>query len=558
MKRIGLVFVLAVGFLCLLGASVSWGGAAAPPNLEHLFVSPTPGATTSPEPSPTLERPGVVRMLMFYAPTCPHCHDIITNYFPELWAKYGDKIEAAALNVEDAASYGLLLAIEAQANIPEDRRGAVPVIVVGKYIFIGAGSIRDRLEGAIDEYLAQGGVDYPIPSEYLAEVTATPKPTTEAATPPGQPAASASPTSSPVPTPKPIAVAYFYEVGCRECDRVTYDINYLKSLYPQLQADVFDVTEHAALNEWLCEQYGLPPSKRLLTPIVFIGDDYLLEGDVTLKNIEALIQRYASTGAEARWREWDPNKQEEVSRQIVARFRSMGVFTVALAALVDGLNPCAFATLILFVSYLALTGRKGRQILLVGFAFALGVFVTYLLVGVGILKFLAALPMTKTIGRWIYGGTAVLCLVLAVLSILDYFKARRGRAEAMSLRLPLRLRRWVNRVVRESMGSGAFALTALVAGFLVSLIELACTGQVYLPTIVFVLGVPEMQAQALVYLVLYNLVFVLPLVVVFVLAYFGTTSEKLTLLLNRHTATIKLATAGLFLLLAAGLAFYVV
>jgi len=412
--------------------------------------------------------------------------------------------------------------------------------------------IREKLEGIIDDYLAEGGVDFPIPEEYLMEVTPTPGPGT-----PSGAAATSVPPASPTSALQPIAMAYFDEVGCRECDRVTYDINYLKSIYPQLEADVLDLGEHAALNEWLCEQYGVPPAKHLTTPIVFIGDDYLLGEDATLKNMEALIQRYAQTGAEAKWRDWDPQEEAQARNQIVERFRSMGVLTVALAALVDGLNPCAFATLILFISYLALTGRKGREVLLVGLAFALGVFLTYLLVGLGLLKFLAALPFLKAIGKWIYGGTAVLCLVLAGLSLADYFKARQGRAEEMSLRLPLRLRRWINRVIRESMGTGTIVVTSLVSGFVVSLIELACTGQVYLPTIVFVLSVPEMRSQALAYLVLYNLIFVLPLVVVFVLAYFGTSSEKFTIFLNRHTATIKLATAGLFVLLAAGLLLYV-
>jgi cytochrome c biogenesis protein CcdA len=54
-----------------------------------------------------------------------------------------------------------------------------------------------------------------------------------------------------------------------------------------------------------------------------------------------------------------------------------------------------------------------------------------------------------------------------------------------------------------------------ITGVVISIIELACTGQVYLPTILFVLGVPELRLQAGVYLVLYNLMFVLPLVVVF-------------------------------------------
>jgi hypothetical protein len=59
-----------------------------------------------------------------------------------------------------------------------------------------------------------------------------------------------------------------------------------------------------------------------------------------------------------------------------------------------------------------------------------------------------------------------------------------------------------------------------------------------------------LRLQAGLYLLLYNLMFILPLVVVFVLAYSGTTSQQLGLFVHRHAATIKLAAAGLFLLLA--------
>jgi hypothetical protein len=120
----------------------------------------------------------------------------------------------------------------------------------------------------------------------------------------------------------------------------------------------------------------------------------------------------------------------------------------------------------------------------------------------------------------------------------------------MRLKLPTRLRRWINRVIREGARMRAFVPVTFVAGVVISVIELACTGQVYLPTILFVLSVPKLQVQAGVYLVLYNLMFVLPLVVVFLLAYFGTTSQQLGLFIHRRAATIKLATAGLFVLLA--------
>jgi len=83
---------------------------------------------------------------------------------------------------------------------------------------------------------------------------------------------------------------------------------------------------------------------------------------------------------------------------------------------------------------------------------------------------------------------------------------------------------------------------------------LACTGQVYLPTIIFVMSVPAMQSRAVLFLVLYNLLFIAPLVVVFIMVWYGTTGTKqLTNFLQRHAATVKLGMALLFAGLAAWL-----
>jgi len=158
----------------------------------------------------------------------------------------------------------------------------------------------------------------------------------------------------------------------------------------------------------------------------------------------------------------------------------------------------------------------------------------------------------------VYGLTALFCLILAVSSFLDYRKARRGAHREMTLRIPLRLRLRINRVIREGAQARAFIPIALVTGFVVSIIELACTDQVYLPTIIFVMGMPEVQGQAFFYLLLYNLAFILPLVVVFGLAYFGAASEQLGIFVARRTAAIKPSAAVLFLVLAGWLAAIVV
>ena len=150
-----------------------------------------------------------------------------------------------------------------------------------------------------------------------------------------------------------------------------------------------------------------------------------------------------------------------------------------------------------------------------------------------------------------------MCVVLAILTFRDYFKAREGEASEMALKLPMNLRRRINKVIREGSQVRAFVAMAFFTGFVVSLLELACTGQVYLPTIMFVMSVPELASQAFVYLVLYCLMFILPLIVVFALSYFGTTSQQLGQFLNRHTSTIKFATGLVFVGLALWMAWTV-
>jgi thiol:disulfide interchange protein len=178
------------------------------------------------------------------------------------------------------------------------------------------------------------------------------------------------------------------------------------------------------------------------------------------------------------------------------------------------------------------------------------VFLTYLLVGVGLLKVVQSLSFFAELGRWVYLLTALLCVVLAILTFRDFFRAREGQSGEMTLKLPLSIRRRINKVIRENAQTPAFVAMAFVTGFVVSLLEFACTGQVYLPTIIYVMSQPELAGQAYLYLVLYCLMFILPLVVVFVLSYFGTSSEQLGQFVDRHTSTIKLVTGLLFVGLA--------
>jgi cytochrome c biogenesis protein CcdA/thiol-disulfide isomerase/thioredoxin len=612
---------------------------------------PLPAAATGEVGKP------VARFILFYGETCPHCHTIMDEYLPTVYAKYGDQVEHQYIEVwSDIDNYRIMLGLETKLGLPQDQQGGVPVLVIGDKVLIGDQEIPAKLETYIDEYLAQGGVDYPslenlpqielptpVPSvqilvfldlghadtqglndfltamgqkygaglrayavdmtqsqnaTILAQINAglgVPEP--PSGTPevlidhrmlvglaeiqrelPGlmdqylaqggidippleeltgsAPAATPSPSGTATPSldvtesaKKPIYLAYFEQAGCQECARTAYDLRLVQSEYPQVVVDSFAMEdkESQARNEWLCEKYGVPDEERLSTPMVFVGQDVLIGSEATAANLLAVVGKYAQSGAERTWTDFDPAL---ATQNLVDRFRSFGVLTVLGAGLIDGLNPCAFATLVFFISYLAFTGRRGRDVLLVGISFAAGVFLTYLLVGVGLLKVVQSLSFFTALGRWIYLVTALLCVALAAFTFRDFFKARGGQATEMTLRLPKGMRRRINRVIRENAQVRAFVAVALVTGFVVSLLELACTGQVYLPTIMFVMSVPELAARALFYLLLYCIMFIVPLIVVFGLSYFGTTSDQLGQFVNRHTSTIKLFTGFVFVALA--------
>jgi len=586
----------------------------------------------------------VVSFFLFYSETCPHCHEVMENYLPTVYEKYGDQVKYQYFNISnDTENYMTMLGLAEKMGVPEGQRGYVPTLFIGDQVLVGSGEIPEKLEGLIDQYLTQGGVDFPSLEDLPEVILPTPEPKVQVlvfldpnhssydelnafmstlaqqyagqfqplaidiqseenastlaqlneALGVDQPAAgtpevlidrqmlvgmeamkaqlpglidqyltqggveipsweelmSGGPAEeTPSPTaaePKPIYLAYFEQAGCQECARTVYDLQVVEEDYPQLVVESYSIEEpeNKALSEWLGEQYGVPEEKRLSTPMIFVGDDVLIGEEATLENLLPTVAKYADTGAARTWDDFSP---EEGGQSIVDRFQSFGALTVLGAGLIDGLNPCAFATLVFFISYLAFTGRRGRDILFVGLAFALGVFLTYLLVGVGLLKVIQSLSFFNALGRWIYLATALLCVALAAFTFRDYTKARQGRATEMTLRLPRTLQRRIHSVIREGAQMRAFVGVAFATGFVVSLIELACTGQVYLPTIVYVLSRPDLAAQAFLYLVLYCLMFILPLIVVFVLAYFGTTSEQLGRFVNRRTAAIKLATGLVF------------
>ena len=356
----------------------------------------------------------------------------------------------------------------------------------------------------------------------------------------------------------PVYLAYFYEPGCHDCDKAKIVLQDISAKYPDnIILESFDISlsENVELAEALGELNQMPEEERLLVPVIFLGDDYLFRSDITFDNLDELIQKYLTTETIA---PWEKVKEKDLTAQerLIARFQSFGLAAVAVSGLIDGINPCAFASIIFFISYLTLVNRKGREILLVGGMFTLSVFLTYFLIGTGALKMITSLSFLPLVRKIFVLVTASLALILGMVSLYDYLQfKKKGTTKDAKLQLPSFLKNLIHSAIRKNVRLSNYILMAAVTGFIVSLLELACTGQIYLPTIMFISTIPDLKVNALVYLLFYNQMFVVPLVLVFSFTYWGTSSAQWAALTNKNFGKIKMAMALLFFGLA-GLLLY--
>jgi len=209
--------------------------------------------------------------------------------------------------------------------------------------------------------------------------------------------------------------------------------------------------------------------------------------------------------------------------------------TVIIAGLVDGINPCAFTVLLLFITALLATLQAGQQsvnaarvrLIGMGSIYIGAIFFTYLALGVGLLKTLDLFTRQHAPARF----GALLAILFGLWMIKDYFLPDAG----WRLQAPGR----VGAIARQAARRATFP--ALIAGgFLIGLCTVPCSGAVYLG----VLSLLALQPTALLgysYLVLYNVIFVLPLVAILVAASARPTLNRLAHWNLHHKEWVRLA-----------------
>jgi len=494
-------------------------------------------------------RSATVRLVFFTSPGCAACRDareLIEQIRPE-YERVEFQIETYDLS-DPKLGAPLNAAICAKLNVPEGERGLAPAIFGAARGLVHKEITRESLG-----LLVAQSIGLPGPRE-LHWSGAHPEAIGRATEILPRVADGRGP------GPGHVLLALFETRGCAACRDAHELIRKVEEARSDLDIRVNSYfLEGAAreLNVAICKGLGAPERDHLLAPAIFSSIGGLIGKDITEENLARLFDD--ADGLPGPEDEFGTGI-EEGRAYLRARYKHVTATMVIAAGLADGIfNPCAFTVVIFFVSYLAHVGRSRRQIALTGITFMLAVFATYLALGLGLARLLhIGESRSMLFSRVFLVATAVLSGAAAVLSFRDGLLCLKGRMKEMTLRLPDDHR---SAIRRRIMGRARMGLTlgaTLVLGAVVAMIELPCTGLMYIPVIGqlirFALEEGSHGLGPVGWLVIYNICLTAPLVLVFVAVYFGATSEQLSGLFRRHMAKCKFALAGVFALLAVAIA----
>lgn len=210
----------------------------------------------------------------------------------------------------------------------------------------------------------------------------------------------------------------------------------------------------------------------------------------------------------------------------------ISLYTVLITALVDSINPCAIGVLIFLCSTLLAMAKSVKRMLMAGFIYVLAVYITYFLAGIGLLYFLQRFNLAEPIGIVV----GIIIIILGFFEIKDFFWYGKG----FSLQIAPARAEKIKKLAQKA------TLPVIVGlGFLVAAVELPCTGGPYLAITTYlanrVTDNPLYYFRAIIYLLIYNFIFVLPLLIIIGVVYAGRSIEALHEWQKKYKKWMRLA-----------------
>ncbi len=318
-----------------------------------------------------------------------------------------------------------------------------------------------------------------------------------------------------------ICIVYFYGDGCPKCAEIEPFLEKIEERYKDkihiTKYEVYHNLKNYQLYSNYCSVQNIPLNERGI-PLLAIGNDFFMGVDQIEDNLENKINEMLETGdkicpLEGEMSCHEVNIGSEISPIIPGLKDKITLPLIIVTGLIDGINPCAFAVLIFLLTFLLSVSNKKRRMLKAGIVYILAVYVTYFLAGLGLLSIIQVSGLSRIIVK----VAASLAILAGIINVKDYFWYGKG----FSLKIPES-----GKKIIENLTKKANIPAAIVLGFLVSMFELPCTGGVYL-AILAMMANSVARIEAIGYLLLYNLMFILPLIIILIAIYFGMKAEHI-------------------------------
>ena len=366
----------------------------------------------------------------------------------------------------------------------------------------------------------------------------------------------------------------YYNQACDEC--VTYIEGELDELLASngltiVRKDYINQRENRKELNDLNDRLGVPLDLQSHLATFIDNGRIILQGEPPRDVVEALLRTkdlpervliYSEEGGDGSYKAWafaGPVQEDSAGTPISEYLtwfvanqssfaspstskQSLLLSTVLLTGLVDGINPCAMAILLFFITFLFSIRKNRWAIAQMGIVYIAAVYVVYFLVGLGLLK-VSGLAQ----GHWLGQVGAGLLILFGLTNLLN----------ALFPKFPIRLE--LPEIGKEGLKTWMYRATlpaSLVLGTLMGLESFPCSGGPYV-AILGLLGSQTDFWQGLAYLALYNLMFVLPLVVILGLSLNPVMGRRIQEWERASSRTVRGATGAIMALLGLGLLLWV-